>query len=69
MLVRFVFNPLSRAPANDNAEPFTPRSVRELLCDGCGRVEASRFGLCEDCIADAEALAAERRNFHPDAEH
>lgn len=54
--------------ANDNREPFVPRSLKDLLCDGCGRVEASRFGLCEGCIEDARAEADERRNFRPDEE-
>lgn len=70
-IIRFGIAPvtLKPSPANDNREPFTPHSMKDLLCDECGVAESTRFGLCEDCIADAEAQTNERRNFHPDAEH
>jgi hypothetical protein len=59
---------LTASPANDNREPFVPRSMKDLLCDGCGKIEATRFGMCEGCIADAEAERDERRNWRPDDE-
>lgn len=57
-----------KSAANDNAAPFTPTSMKDLLCDGCGRVEATRYGFCEGCLEDARAEVEERRNFHPDSE-
>jgi hypothetical protein len=54
--------------ANDNAEPFTPRSIKDLLCDGCGKVAATRFGMCEPCIEAAAAEVEERRNWRPENE-
>jgi hypothetical protein len=54
--------------ANDNSEPFTPRSIKDLLCDGCGKVAATRFGMCDGCIEDARAEVEERRNWRPDDE-
>lgn len=54
--------------ANDNANPFTPHSLKDLLCDACGRNESTRFGMCEPCIEDARAEAEERRQFRPDEE-
>lgn len=68
MLVRFATNPFHSSPANDNADPFVARSMKDLLCDGCGRRPFTRFGFCEECLEDARAEAEERRTFHPDAE-
>lgn len=69
-IIRFSLAPviLKPSPANDNRDPFVPTSMKDLLCDGCGVREHTRFGLCEECLEDARAEAEERRNFHPDAE-
>lgn len=48
---------LPAIPANDTthtATGFRPRSIKDLLCDGCGRNEAVRDGYCGACRADIE---------------
>lgn len=57
---------LSATAANDNREPFTPHSIKDLLCDACGRVEAVLYGLCGGCNADASAHYDERRAWQGD---
>lgn len=54
--------------ANDNANPFVPTSIRDLLCDACGKAEATMFGMCPACVEDARAEAEERRQFRPEDE-
>lgn len=52
---------LSASPSNDNAKaPGVIGGIKSLLCDACGRREASTDGLCDVCLVDAEAEIAER---------
>lgn len=48
---------LASTPANDTTHTATgiaPRSIKDLLCDACGRAEAVRDGYCAACRADIE---------------
>ena len=57
---------LHATAANDNRAPFVPHSLKDLLCDACGRNEAVLYGLCGDCNADASAHYDERRMWQGD---
>lgn len=45
-----------------------PRSIKDLLCDACGRAEATREGYCDACRVDLEAAIDGRRFYFGDDE-
>lgn len=54
---------------NDNARVFSftgqrARSIKDLLCDACGKVEAVRDGYCAACNADITAAIDAARYHH-----
>lgn len=63
MTTLFLFLTNTR-PANDTERP---RSLKDLLCDACGKVEAVAYGMCADCMEDANAQIDERRWHHDEA--
>lgn len=46
------------------ANTSKPRSIKDLLCDACGREEATAEGYCDGCRADIEAAIDERARYY-----